>query len=479
MSEDKGTAALFGEMPAVSEGDRAVPSCRAAPRLQYAVRDQVELRACDLESLLAPDHRARSVWQFVQSLQLAALHEGIRAVQGRPGRPPIDPAILVALWLYATLDGVGSARELARLCEAEDAYRWLCGGVGVNHHTLSDFRVEQASWLDEQLTRSVAALLAQAAVTMNRVAQDGLRIRAHAKAASFRRRERLQQLLQDARDQVQALKNEVDDEPGASGRRVRAARSRAATERERRVADALRTLECIEQAAAPKKAKSKPAAEEEPGSTADAGATAKDRANKDEASKDKAPKAVRVSTTDADARVMKMADGGFRAAFNGQLVADTATQVIAAVALTNVGSDMNPMAPLMDEVRRRYDLVPKQWLADGGFAKHEQIEAVAAAGCAPRLPVMAAKNDERDPHTPREGDRPAIARWRSRMASDEARAIYKERGASVECANAQLRRRDLWRFNVCGMVKARAVLLWHALAHNLQRMIALDLVPQT
>jgi transposase len=463
-------------MPSVSEGGQGWPARRAAPRLQQAVRDQVELRACDLESLIAPDHRARSVWQFVQSLDVAELHKRIRAVEGRPGRPPIDPAMLVALWLYATLDGVGSARELDRLCHSEDAYRWLCGGVGVNHHTLSDFRVQQAAWLDEQLTRSVAALLVQGAVTMNRVAQDGLRIRAHAKAASFRRRERLQQLLQDARDQVQALKKEVDDEPGASARRVRAARERAAVEREQRVADALRTLARIEQLAEPKKTKTKPAPKDEPASAADT--AGKDAPAKD-TTQDQAPKAARVSTTDADARVMKMADGGFRPAFNAQLVVDTSTQVIAAVALNNVGSDMNQMAPMMDDVRQRYGLVPKQWLADGGFAKHEQIEAVAAAGCTPYLPVMAAKNDERDPHTPREGDSPAIAQWRERMAGDKARAIYKERGASVECANAQLRRRNLWCSNVCGMVKARAVLLWHALAHNLQRMIALDRVPQT
>lgn len=366
MREDKGTAALFDDMPIGGEGGKVAPARRAAPRLQHVVRDWVELRACDLDSLIAPEHLARSVWRFVQSLDLGELHKGIRAVEGRPGRPPIDPAILVALWLYATLDRVGSARELARLCDSEDAYRWLCGGVvGVNHHTLSNFRVEQALWLDEQLTRSVAALLAQGAVTMNRVAHDGLRIRAHAKAASFRRRERLQQLLQDAREQ--------------------------------RVADALRTLEHIEQAAVPKKAKaSKPASKEEP-------AAADGDADKDDAAaKDKAPpKAVRVSTTDADARVMKMADGGFRPAFNAQLVVDTATQSITAAALSNVGSDMNQTAPMMDDVRQRYGIVPSQWLADGGFARHEQIEAVAAAGCTPYLLVMAATNDARDPHTPR------------------------------------------------------------------------------
>jgi len=475
MSKDQGTAALFEDLAEAGEASPMKPVGRGAPRLQRAVRNQVELRACDLESILAPDHRARAVWQFVQSLDLGALQADIRAVEGAPGRPPIDPAILVALWLYATLDGVGSARELDRLCHSEDAYRWLCGGVGVNYHTLSDFRVEQAQWLDEQLTRSVAALLAQGAVTMNRVAQDGLRIRAHAKAASFRRRERLQQLLHEARDQVQALKKEVNDAPGASARRVRAARERAATEREQRVAEALRTLECIEQDCAPKKGRHKPAAQDAPAR----GAAEPTDQKKDAAEQDPAPRAVRVSTTDAEARVMKMADGGFRPAFNAQLVVDTSTQFIAAVALNNVGSDMNQMAPLMQDVGRRYGRLPKQWLADGGFAKHEQIEAVTAAGCTPYLPVMAARNEERDAHTPRAGDSPAIAEWRSRMASDEARALYKERGASVECANAQLRRRELWRFNVCGLLKARAVLLWHALAHNLQRMIALDLLPQT
>lgn len=130
-------------------------------------------------------------------------------------------------------------------------------------------------------------------------------------------------------------------------------------------------------------------------------------------------------------------------------------------------------------MQQRYGVVPDQWLADGGFAKLEQIEAVTTAGCMPYLPVMAAKNDQRHPHTPREDDSGAIAQWRQRMAGEPPREIYKDRGPSVECANAQLRRRQLWRFSVCGMVKAHAVLLWHALADNLQRVTSLGLVPQT
>ena len=231
MTSIKTEAGSNGDSGALFEG-LAVPADSAAvlkrgtpkgrPRVQSAVRNQVELRACDLDSALPADHQARAVWAFVHWLDLQALYAQIRAVEGGVGRAPIDPAILMSLWLYATLDGVGSARELDRLCDSDDAYRWLCGGVGVNHHTLSDFRVEHTQWLDSQLTRGVAALLSQGLVSMNRVAHDGMRVRAHAGAASFRRRETLEHLLQDARAQVQALKRELGDDPGAGTRRHRA-----------------------------------------------------------------------------------------------------------------------------------------------------------------------------------------------------------------------------------------------------------------
>ena len=235
------TGALFEGLNVPSDSATVLkPSIpRAAPRVQSAVRNQIELRACDLDAALPAEHQARAVWAFVQSLDLQALYAQIRAVEGGVGRAPIDPAILMSLWLYATLDGVGSARELDRLCHSEDAYRWLCGGVGVNHHTLGDFRVAHTQWLDEQLTRNVAALLSEGLVSMNRVAHDGMRVRAHAGAASFRRGETLAQLMQDAQAQVHALKLEAGDDPGAGTRRVRAARQRAASERAQRIERAI------------------------------------------------------------------------------------------------------------------------------------------------------------------------------------------------------------------------------------------------
>jgi len=105
-------------------------------RYETANRTQIELTPTDLEGLLPPGHAARLVWRFVEGLDLSTFYAAIKAREGHAGRTPIDPKILVALWLYATIDGVGSAREVDRLCYAHDAYRWLRGGVSVNYHTL-------------------------------------------------------------------------------------------------------------------------------------------------------------------------------------------------------------------------------------------------------------------------------------------------------------------------------------------------------
>jgi len=474
------TGALFEGLEVatgtVAARKRGVP--QGAPRVQSAVRNQVELRACDLDASLPAEHQARAVWAFVQSLDLQALYAPIRAVEGGVGRAPIDPAILMSLWLYATLDAVGSARELDRLCDSDDAYRWLCGGVGVNHHTLGDFRVEHTVWLDEQLTRIVAALLSQGLVSMNRVAHDGMRVRAHAGAASFKRDQTLAQLMQHAQAQVQALKQEIGDDPGAGTRRVRAARQRAASEREQRIAQAIKAMQEIDKSLAGKR-KKHPAeqAAQEVATVAVADQLEAEQVAEQackEPQQTKKPKEPRVSTTDHEARVMKMADGGFRPAFNAQLAVDTATLIITGVDLVNTGSDMSQMLPMHEQHQQRYARVPEQWLADGGFAKHDHIEQLDARATKVFAPVAAPRDKQRDRHERLPTDSQALGQWRERMGTDEAKRIYKDRAASIECTNAHLRNRGLQRFNVCGLSKARAVLLWHALAHNLKRMMALN-----
>lgn len=413
------------------------------PRLLQARRDQLLLMPVNLEELIPTDHQARVVWDYVQGLDLEPLYQKIRSVPNRPGRPAIDPKILLALWLYATVDGVGSARALNDLCVRHDAYKWLCGGVAVNYHTLADFRTEHVEFLDDLLTRSVAVLLHEGLIDGERVAQDGMKVRANAGASSFRRRQRLEEHLRRADEHVQRLKTELEADPGRAQRRSQKAQERAARERAERLRRALEQLPEVE--------------------------TKKKADDKAEA---------RVSTTDPEARVMKMGDGGYRPAYNFQYATDTGGQVIMGVSVTNSGGDQGQMAPMVEQLQERHEQAPKEVLVDGGFTKKEDIERVSApdVGVTVYAPVQKSKDPKRDPHTPRADDGPAVAAWRQRMATPEAKEIYKERAATAECVNAIARNRGLQQLRVRGLAKVKAIAVWFAVAHNMMRTVTLRAV---
>ena len=452
------SSSLFDDLPAVEEQQvmaakqaRAAARRQGAPRLLQPNRGQIELRASDLESLLGEDHRARLVWGYVERQDLSRLIESIKARGSNAGRSVIDPRILFALWLYATLDGVGSGREIARLTRESDAYRWICGGVSVNYHALNDFRSGNERLMDEVLTANVAALASAGAISLERVAQDGMRVRADAGAASFRRQASLEQHLAEAGELVDDIKTRAAADPAAASRRAQAARERAAQQREERIRAALEQQPQVQAAK---------------------------RRNADK------PEQARVSTTDADARVMKMGDGGFRPAFNVQLATTCEDQVIVGVGVSNAGSDMAQMAPMVEQVIERTGTVPGQWLVDGGFPAHEQIDAVHAhtqgqteiIAPVPEPRRKAGKPDDDDTvppdkHQRKEGDSEPVAQWRARMAGDEIKDVYKQRAATAECVNALARNRGLQRMPVRGLSKVRAVAYLYALAHNLMRMI--------
>lgn len=417
------------------------PASEAAPprpRLLEADRTQVLLRPSDLESLLPAEHPARTLWACVERLDLAAFYAPIAAVEGAPGRPAIDPKILLTLWLYATKEGIGSARELARLGEAHDAYRWICGGLTINYHTLSDFRVAHQAALDALLTETLAVLLQAGLITLTRVAQDGTRVRASAGAASFRREKSLRRCLAEAAAQVRRCAATDDATAAARSAQQAAAQARAARDRQARLEQALAQL---------------PAAR-----------AAKKPADRPEA---------RVSTTDPEARVMKMADGGFRPAYNVQVATETTHQVVVGVGVTNVGSDMGEAPPMVAAVAARCGAAPAAWLMDGGFAQHEAITHVAAQGVSVYAPVPQARAGG-DPHVPHAGDSPAVAAWRARMATAEAKGLYRERAATAECVNALWKdQRGLHRVRVRGTPKVLCVALWMAVTHNLLRWVAL------
>jgi len=428
------------------EQARPMVVVRGKPRLLRANRQQVEMRLASPDDLLPADHRVRIVWAAVEQFDLSGLYGQIKAVEGEPGHPAIDPAVLVAVWLAATLDGIGSARRLDGLCGEHLAYQWLLGGVSVNYHTLSDFRVEQADELDGLLTRGVAALMDEGLVDLTRTAQDGVRVRASAGASSFRRAETLAAHLQQAEQHVAALKaaGATEDGPDPTPRQA-AARERAARERLERVQQAVQEVEKLQAA---KNQQRDPKRKERP---------------------------ARASTTDPEAHVLKMADGGFRPAVNAQLNVDMGSRIIVGLDVSTE-ADVRLLAPMLAQTQERYGQLMDEQYVDGGFRSNANITAAGSDGVTVYTPLPDRQPTGRNPHPPEEvlpSDSPQVAEWKGRMVTAAAKTKYKDRAATVEWANALLRQRGLQRLQVRGLAKARAVLLWFVLAHNLMQSVAL------
>lgn len=430
-----GGAELFENLPATAT---AKQEWAGKPRLREPVRDQVELRAVDLEALLAPEHPARVIWAYVQKLDLRALEEAVRARAHGPGQAPPAPRLLLALWLYATSQRIGSARALAGLCESHDAYRWLCGGVSVNYHGLSDFRSGHPELLDRLLTENVASLSMAGVIELDELVQDGVRVRAAAGAGSYRRHKKLHKELRKAQRLMERLRQEHADDPAASNARIRAAQERAARERTQRVAAALAQLDAIKQ---------------------------QREHSKRNRRKDLKPREPRASTTDPQARVMKMADGGFRPAYNCQIASAANGQIVVALQTQTVGSDRGLMRPMLERLVRRYGRAPKRHLVDGGFNKNADIEWAAAASVKVYGPPPNSKH-KTDPYAPRSDDGPGVAAWRKRMNSPHGKGVYKRR-APGECINARFRNWGLRQFTLRGRAKVHIVLHWFALANNI------------
>ena len=410
-------------------------------------RDQLRWEMVDLDSQLPGDHRARVVWAFVEQLDLSEFYARIRAGGDRPGRPAADPRVLLALWLYATLEGVGSARAIDRLCASDAAYRWLCGGTPVNYHGLADFRVGHGALLDQLLTQGLTALLAEGLVRLDEVAVDGTKLTASAGRGSFAKPRRLDHLEREVAERVAKLKAEVAADPAAGERRRRETALAKAEEMARRIAGAKDKL-------------------------AQLGKERKQAARK-HAGDAKRKKAPRASTTDPDARFMRFADGGTRPAYN--LAVATAADFVIAVEATDRRNDRGLAAPLVEQIETRADKVPQRLLADTGCVVQEDLVDFDKRW--PTMTVYTPPTADKPDATPtsrrrrearRRKEPVPIKAWRERMAREEGEAIYARR-KHTERAHARMKNRGLGKLLVRGLGKVRCVALLHALADMLWR----------
>jgi transposase len=442
---DKTHAGLFPESepealatPAGASMPRS--SVPPAPRINKPERCQVEMRCESLDQRLDADHTARVIWQLVQGLDLSVLYQRIEAVEGIAGRNASDPRVLFALWLYAAVDGVSSARELERLCAEHRAYEWLRGYVPVNYHLLADFRVQHGELLKQLQVDALAGLLREGLVSLACVAQDGMRVRASAGGSSFRRQPSLHKARQQARTHLEELERVAAADAAGQTMRQQKARERAARERLERVGKAL--------------------------------AAVKHMAQQREKRKKGDGKTARASTTDPEARNMKMGDGGFRPAYNVQMATDAASGLILNMEVVNEGSDAGQMKPMMDEIQANLGQVPQNLLTDGGFSTIEDIEQTTQGGTTVYTPVKEEakqKDAGKDPFAPKPKDSATIAEWRQRMGTDAAQQLYKLRAPTAELPNARLRNQGIYQMRVRSLAKVKAVLWWHVLALNLLR----------
>src|SRR6202789_983809 len=424
---------------------------KGAVRLRKPERRQLAMVVQCADDLVRALHPVRTVMAVVEKLDVSGFCKPIRAREGIAGRDATDPRLLVGLWLYACVRGIGSCREVARRCEESAPFRWLCGGVGVNHRLLSDFRTDHADALDGLFTQVLVTLVDKKLVRVSRISQDGVRIRVSAGSSSFRREERLQQLLVQAQQQVLELRKQLESpaKSDAVTAAQKAARQRAAESRQHRLEQAIAQLPELKQ------------------KQAEAAA----RAGQGKCGEQIRARQPRVSTTDAATRVMKMANGGFNPAANVQLATDTESRAILGVEVSNEGSDSAGLSePMRQQVEQRTGGKVEQHLVDGGYLRTEDIVQAHQQGVELFVPSKPARNPQNRGRelTPKPSDSEAIRAWKQRMGSDEGKKIYQQRAATSETVNAELRTyRGLAPLTVRGLNKIKCVALWCALAYNL------------
>jgi transposase len=403
---------------------------KAKPRVAEPQRKQGVIRFEMPEDTLPPTHTARVLWDVVGTLELGAFLGEVKAVEGTAGRRTLSPRMKLTLWLYAISMGVGSARKIARLVTTDDAYRWIVGDLEVGHHALSLFRVDHGQALDQLMTDILASLMHKGLLSLELVAQDGIRIRAAATAPSFRRHDSLQECREQAALHLKATLAQADDPELTPAQK--AAREAGARDFQRRVEEAISTVQELQKARGP------------------------------------SDKPARASTTDAEARVMKMADGGFRPAFNVQMATAGSplggARTIVGVRVTNVGSDMGSITPMLDEIERGTGELPKVLLADANHASHACIRTAAEKGV--EL-LVAVPKPSKKPGANADTD-PAIVAWRTRMETEEAQKLYRARASLCELMNAHLRtHHGVNEFLVRGVAKVTCVVLLAAITSNL------------
>lgn len=493
------------------EDDAPTPETRKV-RVQYVDRNQMVMECVDIERLVEKDHPVRAIWELIGDLNLDRFNASIKSVQGVAGREAIAPRVLISLIAYAYSIGSGSAREMSRLCKYHPAFRWLTGLKRINHHTISDFRIDHKEALEEIFTQVLGVLMDGGLVSLERVMQDGTKIKAYASADTYRREERLEKCLAAAREQVKVVEATAADEEGVSKQSAKA-RERGSREKVQRLEEAKKQLKQLQ----------------------------------DSKSKEKDKQATRVSTTDPDARIMKQADGGYASSYNVQISTDSGEKIIVAMDVTQSGNDFPELTNGIEKVKETTGVLPQQMVVDAGYTSRENIIAANNIGvdligpmadnraqseallktrgvkegfypkafiydeqadtftcplgktlvhcgrekrptqtlhmyranaedckaCPSKSDCCPQSKDERR-WLMRVEEAPEVIAFMNKMKTEEAKSIYKERGPVAEFPNAWIKEKfGVRQFRLRGLTKVRTEALWVGITYNIKQWIRL------
>jgi transposase len=417
-------------------------------RIRRADREQYEFKTECIDDLIAQDHRARDVWEYVSSMNLDCFHDEIRVTEYSPGPGTLDPKIAMSLWLFAALNGIVSARELERLCQEHHAYIWICGGASVNHHTLSDFKRSNPQKFMSVLQGSIAIMWKTGAFHPDEITQDGTRIKANAGSSSFKREETLEDYLLKAESLIKRLEEELKANPAAYSLRQKAAKERSARERKERI----------------EKAKSE--LSEYKKTRTEAGKRSHHSLSTEEESK------MKISITDPECRKMKMGTGGFRPAYNVQFATSTKGRVVVGVEVVNT-QDPGTMVPMIKQVCKNLASIgcpmPSKWIADGIYANKSDVNLTAEYFKDIDLYAPPMGNQYVDGLSERKGDSPAMSKLRKRMSTKEGKEIYNKRCSTAEFTNAVVKNRGMFETLTRGLNKVTNMALIYAVMHNMMR----------
>lgn len=480
-------------------------------RMRPVERKQYFMETANLENMAAEDDPVRAIWAFVERLDLTAYYNKIKSKVNEAGSPAYNPKVLLAMWIYAYSQGISSAREVEKLSREVKAWRWLCGDQPINYHTLSDFRVRHKEELDDIFTNSLGVLSAEGLITLERITQDGTKIRANAGIDTFRGEEKLKAHLKVAREQVELLSNPASE---PTTKRIGKARERAVIERCQKLEQAVQEYEKLRQN---KKKKEK----------------------------------IRVSITDPESRVMKQANGGYNPSYNAQIAVDTANKIIVGKHTTSNCEDTKELEPMIEGINERLGKYPDQVITDGGYntypnitmAAEKDIDLIAAergnnnvsgqqyqkrgvtkefesgafkydedsksmicpegetlkfdgkeelpgrtnfkyraraedcsncpskSKCCPKAAIKGRSVIRKEYHED-------VIEFQEKMQTEEAKLIYKKRGENAEFVNACIKERfKLRQFRLRGLFKVDIEVTFAALAYNIMRWFRLRWCP--